>query len=1378
MKKQSKKNSNVIYRKSSIFGKIRKEYLVEETIIKELNDPQFCFNFVDTMLIVLGKDQSVLKINKKGCEILGYPEKEIIGKKYFDTFIPERFRKEMKEFFNELVSGKKILRRYFENPVLTRTGERLISWRNMVLKDKTGQIIGTISEGRDITEERKKEQELIQKEKRARALFETAPAGYICCSIQGKICDVNKTFTDMSGFCKEELIGKFFSSLIPQHDRKSFNRMVEILDNTGHTGIAEFKLNKKDGTTFDVYCTARIPGSGMIQVLVYDISHRTILNIFQKVEAQMNDALNQSMDVSSIVSSVSRILRKNFNFYDCFIRLKQETRKPGKSRIERQIAEFFSGHLQGDSHVATSTIIKTKKDQKELFAALVPVKSPQDLVGVIVCLDKRKSTFSSEIIKFLENSAKAISIAFSRCEAYKLLQDTLANQNAFLDATDSMAFVKDADFRYISLNTAYAKFFKKSPDEILGKTDFELMEYGTAKRCRETDQQAKKEEKLVINEEIVGNRIYETRKFPVKLATGQTGVGAFVRDITEIKKAQQKIENLMWMYSMLYQVNQAIVRVKNSDDLFKTICEIACREGKFTLAWIGIVDYEKNIVIPVAGSRQKRSYYENIKISLDPFVPEGNGPTGRAIRTGRICICNNILEDERMKAWWQKAKKYGFCFSAAVPIRVRNNIIGTLNLYSAQPHFFNRDVKKLLLEVSSDIALCIEKLNAEEIRKKTEDKLRENELHLRAIFDYSPYPAVEIDGSQLKTKLKKINLQEIEKYFAENPEIIDSLKNSIKILNSNRQIFEFFNTTDNEKLSELLSTVIVKPEIIKGLFSEGKCERIQTKIDIGGNIRKEFFINAIILPKHEKDWSRLLVCLIDITDLVYMEQNLRATLSRFQGFFDTAVTGMGILDLEGKPIALNKRICEILGYEHEELMKMKLVDVVPPEDRQSIKELYEKLAKGEITSYETRERKYVKKDGSIVWAYVSGGLIFDHILKKHCVTAVVVDRTKQEQYLRQLERIQNLLKACANCNEIIAKTRQEEREMLVSICKELGKASRGFSFVILKDGSDFDVITYSEADAEFLSELKKLFVEQLRCPTVNALHEKRTLIVDDIAGSDYSEGWKKLVSQHGFRSVAAFPIIFEGSTIGSLSIYSSDENIFREENEVAIIRTIAENIGYGVTLVRARKEKEIASNSLQRSYQQLQEAMEGIASAIAKITETRDPYTAGHQIRVAKLSIAIAREMGLAENIIEGIRIAGILHDIGKINVPVEILVKPGKLSDDEFSIIKLHSVVGYEILRQIPFPWNVAKIVLQHHERLNGSGYPDGIVENDILQEAKIIAVADVVEAMAYDRPYRPALGIDVALAEIKNKSGILFDPEVVDICIRLFKEKDFSFD
>ena len=215
-----------------------------------------------------------------------------------------------------------------------------------------------------------------------------------------------------------------------------------------------------------------------------------------------------------------------------------------------------------------------------------------------------------------------------------------------------------------------------------------------------------------------------------------------------------------------------------------------------------------------------------------------------------------------------------------------------------------------------------------------------------------------------------------------------------------------------------------------------------------------------------------------------------------------------------------------------------------------------------------------------------------------------------------------------------------------------------------------------------------------------------------------------------------------------------------------------------------RRDLEIANRAYRENLElmvaerteKLEKALDGIVRATAKTVEMRDPYTAGHQKRVAELSSVIAREMGLSENQIEGIHMAGLIHDLGKISVPAEILSKPGQLTEIEFDLIKTHPQVGYDILNEIEFPWPIAQIVLQHHEKMNNSGYPQGLCGEDILMEARILCVADVVEAMASHRPYRPALGIDKALQEISQNTRILYDTEVVDNCLRLFKEKDFD--
>jgi PAS domain S-box-containing protein/putative nucleotidyltransferase with HDIG domain len=205
-------------------------------------------------------------------------------------------------------------------------------------------------------------------------------------------------------------------------------------------------------------------------------------------------------------------------------------------------------------------------------------------------------------------------------------------------------------------------------------------------------------------------------------------------------------------------------------------------------------------------------------------------------------------------------------------------------------------------------------------------------------------------------------------------------------------------------------------------------------------------------------------------------------------------------------------------------------------------------------------------------------------------------------------------------------------------------------------------------------------------------------------------------------------------------------------------------------------ERRRAEEELEESLEKLRNTLTGTVKALASMAEKRDPYTSGHQQEVARLAVAIAKIMGLSQERIEAIRVAATVHDIGKTYVPAEILSKPSELSESEFGMIKAHPQAVYDIVREIEFPWPVAQIVIQHHERMDGTGYPQGLSGKEILLEARILAVADVVEAMSSRRPYRPALGIDEALEEIRRNRGALYDPEVVDACLKLFIDEGFE--
>ncbi|MGR9117566.1 MAG: HD domain-containing phosphohydrolase, partial [Gammaproteobacteria bacterium] len=288
-------------------------------------------------------------------------------------------------------------------------------------------------------------------------------------------------------------------------------------------------------------------------------------------------------------------------------------------------------------------------------------------------------------------------------------------------------------------------------------------------------------------------------------------------------------------------------------------------------------------------------------------------------------------------------------------------------------------------------------------------------------------------------------------------------------------------------------------------------------------------------------------------------------------------------------------------------------------------------------------------------------------------------------------------------------------------------------------------------------------------PSGRAVRTGKTQISKDIAGDPLYQSWGAELVRQGCVSSIALPLLGEGGVFGILHVYAEEVDAFTGR-EISLLEEMAADLAFGVQSLRIRQERDRAMQLNEQHLTRMREALQQTIVAIARAVEARDPYTAGHQRRVAELACAIAGQMGLDEERVEGIRMGGTIHDIGKIQVPSEILTKPTRLTEIEYQIIKEHPRVGYEILKDIHFPWPVAEIARQHHERMDGSGYPQGLKGDDICLEARIVAVADVVEAMSSYRPYRPGLGIEAALAEIRKTSGTFYDAQVVDACLALF--------
>jgi PAS domain S-box-containing protein len=509
------------------------------------------------------------------------------------------------------------------------------------------------------------------------------------------------------------------------------------------------------------------------------------------------------------------------------------------------------------------------------------------------------------------------------------------------------------------------------------------------------------------------------------------------------REAAAQIRRLNTAYATLSQTNEAIVRLGSREELFDRICRIAVETGGYLGAWIGLVDEAAKTLAPVASAGSLDDYIKRIHVSTDPAHPDGRGPSGIALDKGEPYYCNDFLNDPATARWHDLAREFGFRASVALPLRRRNFVVGTLNLYSAEVGAFDERMRALLEEMAKDVSFALENLDREALRRQAEENLRENEKLLRSVVEQNIVAIFMIDGSR--------------------------------------------------------------------------------------------FVFA------------------------------------------------------------NPHACEILGYAPSELDGREVLQIIAAADRADIAEMMRSVLSGEVESVE-RNFSGLRKNGSLV------------DIGAHATLALLDNKP--------------------------------------------------------------------------------------------------------------------------------------------------------------VILGVAQDIG----------ERKKAQEEIQRYMGRLEKAMMATVEAVSAMVEMRDPYTSGHERRVGELAAAIGAEMGLAEETITGLRMTGYVHDIGKISVPAEILSKPGRLTEIEFEIIKNHARSGYDILKGVEFPWPLPEVILQHHERLDGSGYPQHLKGDEIIQEARIMAVADVVESMASHRPYRPALGIEKALEEIERNSGRFYDPPVAEACLRLFREKGYE--
>ena len=369
---------------------------------------------------------------------------------------------------------------------------------------------------------------------------------------------------------------------------------------------------------------------------------------------------------------------------------------------------------------------------------------------------------------------------------------------------------------------------------------------------------------------------------------------------------------------------------------------------------------------------------------------------------------------------------------------------------------------------------------------------------------------------------------------------------------------------------------------------------------------------------------------------------------------------------------------------------------------------------------------------------------------------------------QNLVRVNRALRTLSACNVALVRANTEE-DLFQTICRHIVEIGEHLFAEVSFPGEEPESIPNyvyhfgSDAISQSLAGWER-DPENIRYNlALTAQQARQTKLYDSSVGYNLEK-----LTGLGIKSGLALPLINNDHLYGVLTVFAANAEAF-DAAEVKLMEELAGDIAYGIVTLRTRAERD-------RYAAELRQVLEQTITAIALTLEKRDPYAAGHQQRVAGLAAAIATEMGLAQQQVEGIRFGALLHNIGTVSVPAEIINRPDRLSDLQFSLVKQHTQTGFEIVKDIPFPWPVAQMVLQHHERLDGSGYPHGLKGEQIVLEARILAVADVLEAMTAYRPYRAALKMDAALAALTQARGTQFDPEVVDACLRVVKQPGYA--
>ena len=824
-----------------------------------------------------------------------------------------------------------------------------------------------------------------------------------------------------------------------------------------------------------------------------------------------------------------------------------------------------------------------------------------------------------------------------------------------------------------------------------------------------------------------------------------------------IEERERKLARANRALSVLSAGNRALLRSNGEQDLIEEMCRVIVRAGDYRMAWVAYAEDNpaRNVRI-VAAWGAERDFLDALKITWDESE-SGRGPTGTAIRRGVPIVSNDVAIDPDYAPWSELAQGKGFASALALPLRLGDTVIGALCICAADPDAFDDGVVELLGEAADDLAFGIAKHRAGAEHGRTRAALETAEERFRASAEA---------GLDALFILKSVR--------GERGDILDFTFTDI-----NARAEQMLGMARGQVIGQKLC------ELIPINRTGGFFDKYVAVTTTGTPLEEEFPIDT---PQIKAKWLRHQVVRVgdgiaissrDITGWKEASAALKESDKRFRDIVWVSADWIWEVDTDGRFTYASESVKDMLGYTSAEVIGRTPFDFMQPEEAVRVGAIFAETT-ARCKPFRDLDSIHVHKDGSLRYVQTGGTPILGDDGGLLGYRGLDKDMTAKTLAELALARANRALRARAMTNEALMRVTNEV-ELLQSatrIVVEIGgyrMAGVGYA----EDDAEKSIkpLAWAGTEEGYIAEAIQTWAdtEAGQRPISRAFRSGKPEVVRDISSDAASANWRDAAAKRGYASNLALPLSDGTRIFGVLNIYADEPNAFDTE-ETRLLVELADNLAFGIVALRTRAERDRITHAHAHHAEILQKSLEQSIQVIADTVEARDPYTAGHQRRVDELAVTIARELDLPEDKIHGIHLAAIIHDLGKIHVPAEILSKPGKLSDIEFMLVKTHAQAGYEILKSVDFPWPIADIVRQHHERLDGSGYPQGLKDAQILLESRIVTVADVVEAMASHRPYRATLGIEVALKEIERGRGSAYDSAVVDACLKLFHEGRFA--